>query len=305
MKSLAVSALLTFTFAQQDQGSTCEDSSTCSSDKTCVNSKHRTDNTTQFTCQTCGDIYDISKGIYGLTFYQQATVGLGSYHFVEGGSYIDYSNIPSNSNAAYALKDGSAPAEKVMFEDEAYDKVTNTFTAKITWGDNWFGQNEYQWRFNMVFSNDLTKISGGSQSSFDSDGNAGFSRGYQELLYYNNYNYVQYRNFKGEGGYYSEFYCPGDIWEIDGTAVAGESVSTNQEEDIVKADVETPVGPTSCSDNQIFTTINTCEPCAEYSRPNGDKNACIKDQCTSFQVLIGNGTCQDCPLQTKPNVDGT
>ena len=66
----------------------------------------------------------------------------------------------------------------MFFEEEVYDKATNTFTAKITWGENVFGLDEYEWRFSMIFNDDLTKIISGSQSSFDSAGNTGYNRAY-------------------------------------------------------------------------------------------------------------------------------
>ena len=61
----------------------------------------------------------------------------------------------------------------MFFEGEVYDKSSNTFTANVTWGENWFGNSQtsgdYRWKFNMTFADDFTTIAEGTVFSFDAE----------------------------------------------------------------------------------------------------------------------------------------
>lgn len=98
------------------------------------------------------------QSIFGQAYVQSGMLGFASYHFVsEVEAYISYE---SHHFADYTLDDGSKLPARKSFERISYDPAVRTFVGTISWAPAaWAGWE--RWEFEVIFSEDFTRISGG------------------------------------------------------------------------------------------------------------------------------------------------
>jgi len=97
------------------------------------------------------------KTIFGQVFMQKVGLGKASYHFTtEEGCYISYESAPPN----WLLSDGSRLPAKKFFSETSWDPETRTFRGRVDWDPPFNGVT--RWDYEMVFSEDLSKIVDGS-----------------------------------------------------------------------------------------------------------------------------------------------
>lgn len=122
--------------------------------------------------------YSKALDLYGKVYVQEEGRGFASYHFESPSRcYISYAQAPAD----WTLSDGSrVPAEK-QFDQAKYDPATRTFTGTISWTPLTF-DGVSSWDYEMRFSQDLTRISGGRVLSRPSGEKDAFGRDLQYRL---------------------------------------------------------------------------------------------------------------------------
>lgn len=96
--------------------------------------------------------------IFGQAYVQSGVLGYASYHFHgQSDAYISYESDRSES---FLLDDGSRPPPRKYFDEAFYQPAVRTFRGAVTWAPStWFGSD--RWEFEMVFSEDLSRIASG------------------------------------------------------------------------------------------------------------------------------------------------
>ena len=129
--------------------------------------------------------YQLPKTIVGQAYMQGGGLGVASYHFPQiDQAYISYEAAPPE----WSLDDGSRPPQRKPFDNPRYDETTRTFTGTIDWSETPFA-GDARWEYEMIFSEDLTRITGGQVRTFHSSGAASmrgtseFGRNLHSTLY--------------------------------------------------------------------------------------------------------------------------
>ena len=105
--------------------------------------------------------YQLPSSIMGQAYMQGGSLGVASYHFPEiDQAYISYEAAPPQ----WTLDDGQPPPQQKPFVNPRYDEATRTFTGTIDWSDNNF-HGDARWEYEMVFSEDFARITGGQVRS--------------------------------------------------------------------------------------------------------------------------------------------
>ena len=110
--------------------------------------------------------YELPSAIVGQAYMQGGSLGVASYHFPEiDHAYISYEAAPPQ----WTLDDGQPPPSRKAFVNPRYDEATRTFTGTIDWSDNNFA-GVARWEYEMVFSEDFSRITGGQVRAFGASG---------------------------------------------------------------------------------------------------------------------------------------
>merc|ERR1719473_1524231 len=91
-------------------------------------------------------------------------IHFASYHFVS--PFEAYISYESDACADFdVLDDGTRVPARQAFEGTSYDASTRTFRGTVNWAPtSWNGWQ--LWDFEMVFSEDLSRIAGGKVKTF-------------------------------------------------------------------------------------------------------------------------------------------
>merc|ERR1712187_239529 len=123
------------------------------------------------------------SSIIGQAYMQGGRLGFASYHFDSTDDcYISYEAAPES----WRMDDGSRPPARKAFDNPSWNEETRTFTGTIDWSAGTFG-GDARWEYEMIFSDDLSTISGGMVHAFDAEGSPThtqtFGRNLQYALY--------------------------------------------------------------------------------------------------------------------------
>ncbi|CAE8648955.1 unnamed protein product [Polarella glacialis] len=99
--------------------------------------------------------------------YQGILEGIASYHFdSEEDCYISYADAPGS----WLLDDGNPPPVKKPFEQCRYHAESRTFSATVRWEPTF--NRAALWEYEFTFSEDFSRITGGTFKPFGVDGSA-------------------------------------------------------------------------------------------------------------------------------------
>ncbi len=108
--------------------------------------------------------------LIGKVYIQGCGVGCASYHFDGADNiYISYSNAPSS----WKLDNGEAFPLVKKFTNIEFDDNHNTFYGTIDWSspENSTVDNEKEWVYTMIFSDQYTTIDSGTVKGYDANNN--------------------------------------------------------------------------------------------------------------------------------------